>query len=122
VCSSRLRVDCGTDAIAIGEFYMVRDTVWARSGLGENDGMLCIGCLERRIGRELRGVDFFECSLEDEPWCGRSARYADRLGRGRPAPAIIQALELNLAAATEPALRARLIAAIDDITARRRDA
>jgi hypothetical protein len=119
VCPGRLCIDCGIDTIAIGEFYAVCDTVWARSGLGENDGMLCVGCLERRIGRKLRRADFIVCTREGEPWCGRSARYVDRLGRGRPAPAIIQALELNLAAATEPDLRGRLIVAINEITARR---
>lgn len=44
--SSKLCVDCRRDTVAINEFYMVVNSVWARSGLGENDGMLCIGCLK----------------------------------------------------------------------------
>jgi hypothetical protein len=41
--------DCAADTF-IGEWYMVRDEVWP---LGFHDGVLCIGCLEQRIGRRL---------------------------------------------------------------------
>jgi hypothetical protein len=50
-------VDCGKDTGG-GEYYMVGDDVWAASGLAPNGGMLCLGCLERRIGRLLTGEDF----------------------------------------------------------------
>jgi hypothetical protein len=40
------------------EVYVVRDRVWTEAGMGEFGGCLCIGCLERRIGRSLRPKDF----------------------------------------------------------------
>jgi hypothetical protein len=69
--------DCEVDTSAIEEYYMVKDVVWveANKDLGlkvENDGhpnktgltshdegrMLCIGCLEVRLGREVTRDDF----------------------------------------------------------------
>jgi hypothetical protein len=40
------------------EIYVVRDSVWKAAGLGGWDGCLCIGCLEKRIGRRLKPKDF----------------------------------------------------------------
>ena len=40
------------------ELYRVKSGVWARAGIGERDGCLCIGCLEKRIGRQLKPEDF----------------------------------------------------------------
>jgi hypothetical protein len=52
-------VDCGKDTGGEnGEYYMVRDDVWAASGLSPNGGMLCLACLERRIKRPLTDKDF----------------------------------------------------------------
>jgi hypothetical protein len=38
------------------EWYMVHNDVWAKAGM--QDGFLCIGCLEQRLGRPLTGADF----------------------------------------------------------------
>lgn len=35
---------------------MVHDHLWAQAGT--TDGFLCIGCLERRLGRRLQSRDF----------------------------------------------------------------
>jgi len=51
-------VDCGKDTCESGEYYRVGDDVWAASGLAPNGGMLCLACLERRIGRPLTEADF----------------------------------------------------------------
>jgi len=40
------------------EVYTVRDSVWKKAGMAEMGGCLCIGCLERRIGRRLKPKDF----------------------------------------------------------------
>ena len=40
------------------EVYMVRDAVWKRAGMEPMGGCLCIGCLERRLGRALKPKDF----------------------------------------------------------------
>ena len=51
--------DCGIDTNEIGEYYMVRDKVWgAAAGIPPNGGMLCVACLERRLGRQLTRDDF----------------------------------------------------------------
>jgi hypothetical protein len=40
------------------EVYTVRDAVWKKAGMEPYGGCLCIGCLERRIGRRLKPKDF----------------------------------------------------------------
>jgi hypothetical protein len=40
------------------EIYTVRDEVWKAAGMKPMGGCLCIGCLEKRLGRELRPKDF----------------------------------------------------------------
>jgi hypothetical protein len=54
-------VDCGVDTGEISEYYMVTDACWARAGM--NDGCLCIGCLEERLGKRLTARNFSECPL-----------------------------------------------------------
>jgi hypothetical protein len=51
-------VDCKKDTSDSGEYYSVGDDVWAASGIAPNGGMLCLACLERRIGRLLTKEDF----------------------------------------------------------------
>ena len=40
------------------EVYHLRDAVWKAAGMAPFDGCLCIGCLEKRLGRQLRPTDF----------------------------------------------------------------
>lgn len=40
------------------EVYHVKDAIWERAGMRPWNGCLCIGCLEKRIGRQLRPRDF----------------------------------------------------------------
>jgi len=40
------------------EVYIVRRHVWEQAGMGPFGGCLCIGCLEKRLGRKLRPKDF----------------------------------------------------------------
>jgi hypothetical protein len=40
------------------EVYTVKRRIWAKAGMEYADGCLCVGCLERRIGRKLRPRDF----------------------------------------------------------------
>jgi hypothetical protein len=40
------------------EVYTVREAIWKACGMEPDGGCLCIGCLERRIGRALRPKDF----------------------------------------------------------------
>jgi hypothetical protein len=76
-------VDCGVDVHEIGEYYMVHDTVWNSAWLGRyrsplDDGQLCIGCLEKRIGRSLMYCDFTDAPVNTERNL-RSDRLRDRL-------------------------------------------
>ena len=42
---------CGVNTLHINEYYMVTDEVW-EAAWPQDRGMLCIGCLENRLGRE----------------------------------------------------------------------
>ena len=48
--------DCSFDTLRKGEYYMLNDPLWESYGCG--DGMLCIGCMEKRMGRRLNREDF----------------------------------------------------------------
>lgn len=64
--------DCGVNTFDIDEYYMVKDEIWF-SVCDDVYGMLCIGCLEERLGRRLTPTDFMDCKLMDwkvspAPW------------------------------------------------------
>jgi hypothetical protein len=41
------------------EFYLVTNRIWKKSGMPKNGGgSLCVGCIEKRLGRRLRPTDF----------------------------------------------------------------
>jgi hypothetical protein len=50
--------DCGADTLETGEDYILRDPVWAATGLEPDGGMLCVDCVETRLGRRLQPEDF----------------------------------------------------------------
>jgi hypothetical protein len=62
----------------ISEYYMVRDLWWRIAGAGK--GMLCIGCLEARLGFTLCRSDFIDApiNMDRKP---RSERLTQRLTR-----------------------------------------
>ena len=68
--------DCGND---YDEYYMVHDHVWKTGGLAEDGGMLCIGCLEKRIGRRLCCDDFPDCQTNRRD--DQSLRLKDRIAK-----------------------------------------
>jgi hypothetical protein len=43
---------------AQSEIYTVKSKVWKAAGVGAMEGCLCIGCLEKRLGRKLTPKDF----------------------------------------------------------------
>jgi hypothetical protein len=76
--------DCGVNTLDIGEYYQLEDEVWDLTGIGPRigDGMLCIGCVELRLGRELVRADFHPCPLNESPdWLEQSPRLRSRLSR-----------------------------------------
>ena len=95
--------DCRVETLPVdpghyAEYYMVRDDVWQDAimagllpGLAELGPppirMLCVGCLEARIGRRLTADDFIDAPIHstDEQfahfaWWWRSPRLQSRLG------------------------------------------
>jgi hypothetical protein len=60
------------------ELYMVRHSVWERAGMTPWGGCLCVGCLEKRIGRRLKPKDFTDHVFNDMPG---TERLLSRRGR-----------------------------------------
>jgi hypothetical protein len=69
--------DCGVNTSRIGEYYMVTGEVWQQAGGG--DAMLCVGCLEKRLGRELRCKDFTWAPINLEAMLTGSPRLRKRM-------------------------------------------
>lgn len=72
-------LDCNVNTLAIDEYYMVQFSLWREANPSE-EGMLCIGCLENRIGRQLTVDDFIEAPVNY--FCkfqGTSERLMSRL-------------------------------------------
>jgi hypothetical protein len=61
------------------ELYMVPDAVWKAAGMEPYGGCLCIGCLEKRIGRKLKPKDFTE-HIFNNPGRPCTERLRDRRG------------------------------------------
>lgn len=80
----RMCQDCGHDTRLMGELYMLQFDLWLQilTDTGHAD-MLCITCVERRLGRKLGPRDFIRCPLNDEePWTRRqSLLLRSRLAR-----------------------------------------
>ena len=76
VAEKFLCVDCSIDTI--NEYYMIDQQLWIVHGAGR--GMLCIGCLEIRMGRHLTSVDFTDCLITKEHLAHKSIRLLNRLG------------------------------------------
>lgn len=56
-------VDCSQNTSY--EHYFATNEVWMKqAGMGEA-GMLCVGCLERRIGRRLEPTDFTDAHINN---------------------------------------------------------
>lgn len=75
--------DCGHDTALMGEYYMVQKEVWHEATVkydGFKPYMLCIGCLESRLGRMLDKNDFTTASVNKHHY-HQSIRLRHRLNR-----------------------------------------
>lgn len=72
-------LDCHKDTSRAKEYYMVQHNLWRQTGMRPKNGMLCIGCLEKRLGRRLNADDFLGGDYAYRPE-RLSTRLADRLG------------------------------------------
>ncbi len=52
-----LCMDCGVDTDKSQEYYMLKLPVWRKIN-PQIDGMLCLLCAEKRLGRRLKSTDF----------------------------------------------------------------
>jgi len=53
-------VDCGKDTFLDNkDYYMVTNEVWKKHGVGKN--MLCVDCMEARLGHKLRKDEITLC-------------------------------------------------------------
>jgi hypothetical protein len=83
--------DCGVGASSLGEWYMINDNLWEQAWHGRRKSwhglpgqqVLCIGYLERRIGRRLTAADFLDVPLNDPNQNRMSTRLRSRLMDGR---------------------------------------
>jgi hypothetical protein len=71
--------DCGDDTRK--EYYMVHEYLWAQHGA---EPVLCIGCLEVRMGRELWSGDFTHWPINNINMFEKSDRLIERLEREVP--------------------------------------
>jgi hypothetical protein len=65
------------------EVYTVRNRVWAAARMEPYGGCLCIGCLEKRLGRKLKPKDFLRGHPFNADHVPGTARLLRRR-RGRP--------------------------------------
>lgn len=73
-----LCLDCKENTFYIDEYYMLTLELWKQIHPADN-GMLCIGCVEARLGRPLVPADFSGCPLNKETH-NKSDRLLNRLG------------------------------------------
>jgi hypothetical protein len=55
------RIDIALNGVSItheNEIYDVKNAIWEQAGMRPWSGCLCIGCIEKRLGRQLRPKDF----------------------------------------------------------------
>jgi len=65
------------------EVYTVRAAIWQKAGMEDFGGCLCIGCLEKRIGRKLKPKDFLRGHPFNRPQLPGTKRLLERRGRPR---------------------------------------
>jgi hypothetical protein len=69
--------DCGVDTEL--EYYMIHDYLWKIANNKHEDGFLCVGCIEERLGRQLNKKDFTDYPINDINSWKKSERLKSRL-------------------------------------------
>jgi hypothetical protein len=126
------------------EMYFVHDHIWKAAGMEPWGGCLCIGCLEKRIGRKLTPMDFsdhvFNTDLcgtqrlmerrgtpydvlgdfpeDEEAAAALTKRPCPRKPQQQHAARLLKILVANLERTRDPALRKRLEAALAALKAK----
>jgi hypothetical protein len=71
---------CGKDTQKIGEYYDVKDAIWQEAGKHFAEKVLCVGCLEEKLGRPLVPEDFSNAPVNLN-LARKSARLRQRMGK-----------------------------------------
>lgn len=69
---------CNVNTGDLQEYYMVHDFIWKEAG--DTEGMLCIICLEAKLGRMLTPLDFPNLPINTLDIAPRSLILLERLG------------------------------------------
>lgn len=69
---------CGVDTLWLKEYYMIHKHLWMTVN-ADDDGMLCIGCVESRLGRALTASDFTDAPVNSLEYGRKSERLISRL-------------------------------------------
>jgi hypothetical protein len=69
--------DCGMNTFY--EYYMVHDELW--DSVSKSEEMLCILCLEARLGFKLSKKDFTDCPINKDLWIDSTKILKNRLKR-----------------------------------------
>lgn len=75
-------MDCGRSTA--GEDFMVNHALWAKHVADDGAGLICVGCLESRVGRRLHMGDFIHWPINNVNQGAKSPRLIDRLMREVP--------------------------------------
>jgi hypothetical protein len=73
-----LCLDCKVDTGLIGEHYFIHTDTWFEAHASKK-GMLCVGCLEKRLNRRLSSKDFPAVYINSLQFGIKSERLLDRL-------------------------------------------
>lgn len=73
-----LCLDCTIYTSELGEYFTIRKATWL-AAVPEDDGMLCIGCVEQRLGRKLTYDDFTWSPINLRMMFTGSERLRDRM-------------------------------------------
>lgn len=71
-------LDCSVDTGKIHEHYFIHTDLWL-SLVGSKIGMLCVGCLEGRLGRLLNRHDFPDVTINNPKFEAKSMRLLERM-------------------------------------------
>lgn len=69
---------CKTNTLHNGEYYMLNDKLWRKIADNKN-GMMCIGCVETKLKRQLTRKDFTDAPVNNLETFNKSDRLIDRL-------------------------------------------
>ena len=72
-------IECDVNTLDVREYYMIQNDLWEQVNPNKN-GMMCIGCVEEKLKRELTPEDFTNCPLNLFSPNKKSERLLKRLG------------------------------------------